>query len=521
MACATGCNRVGQVVCSAEAGRERGRADQQHQCILIKDCVQEVPSSCGSYIVYKDGHESTAWQQADFDDSAWPTALDGGDNGVPPWGLRSDISGEAHWIWTHDNDEHDKVYCRFVSNHIDIHCPAAAARYLRDYPDLHQYPELDAFDHYNANEGGKAEGRIWHSNDDGAFSICRALHLANLESITIAGELCNEDGTNKGSHCEIIHTSDQYDYQFMSEELHDDKAITFAVRAHNDAHIGFFERNDAGGDAGDTSGASHGAQYEIVLSGWDGTQSVIREAAQGENHATLDTTGIIDENDSRQFWASAANGVIRLGRGNVVGFNVLLQWQDPDAVLDLHWAAVATGWGSDGDWTVCIPESCSGWHDAMEAKESGNVSIDLIDPNSDSVFTGTGVVNFLGDETGCGEDGSSRCYSRNVNSDESVTWTLYGCRAGLYDLGWSKTVMLSPFCRAGRLANPRSTVLQPTRSRRATGSSTSTSTAAPRRCSPSPRTTATWPTPRASAARRNAAATWASSLWAGSTWSKA
>ena len=117
---------------------------------------------------------------------------------------------------------------------------------------------------------------------------------------------------------------------------------------------------DLAGDAGDFGGSSHGPQYEIVLSGWDGTQSVIREAAQGENHAVTDTTNIIDENDSRQFWASAANGVIRLGRGNVVGFNVLLQWQDPDAVLDLHWAAVATGWGSDGDWIVCIPERCGG-----------------------------------------------------------------------------------------------------------------------------------------------------------------
>ena len=58
---------------------------------------------------------------------------DGGDNGVAPWGLRESISGEAHWIWTHDNDVHDTVYCRYVSNHVDIHCPAAAARYLRDY----------------------------------------------------------------------------------------------------------------------------------------------------------------------------------------------------------------------------------------------------------------------------------------------------------------------------------------------------------------------------------------------------
>ena len=225
----------------------------------------------------------------------------------------------------------------------------------------------------------------------------------------------------------------------MTEELNEEVAITFAVRASNDAHIGFFETDDAAGDAGDFSGASHGAQYEIVLSGWGGTQSVIREAAQGDNHATTDTTGILSPDDSRQFWASAANGIIRLGRGNVVGFSVLLQWQDPDAVLDLHWAAVATGWGSEGDWTVCIPEHCSGWHDGFEATITGNVSLDPVDAASAYAtvgdgFTGEGVINFQGDST-CGAAGTDPCYNQNTGV-ESVTWALYGCKAGAYDLGF-------------------------------------------------------------------------------------
>ena len=92
----------------------------------------------------------------------------------------------------------------------------------------------------------------------------------------------------------------------------------------------------------------------------------MEEEAQGENHAVLDTTGVLSPTAFRHFWASAANGIIRLGRGNVVGFNVLLQWQDPNEVLDLHWAAVATGWGSEGDWVLCLPELCSGYHDAMD-----------------------------------------------------------------------------------------------------------------------------------------------------------
>jgi hypothetical protein len=345
---------------------------QGFECILLTECTEEVASSCGSYINWKDesnhqgattglSHAADAWTTADYDDSMWPAALDAGDNGVAPWGLRTGISGEAHWIWTHDNQQHDAVFCRYVSNHVDINCPASAARYLRDYPDLAQYPALDAFSHYNGNEGGKSEGRIWHSElwCDSSTQSAVVCDFQTLSDILLV-ILSNADGTNAGSHCEVIHTSDQYEYQPMSQELDDTKSIQFTVKANNDAHIGFFEDASATGDSGDFSGASHGAQYEIVLCGWGGTQSVIREEAQGENHAVTDTTGLISPTDFRHFWASCANGIIRLGRGNAVGFNVVMQWQDPDAVLDINWAAVATGWGSEGDWILCLPEVCAG-----------------------------------------------------------------------------------------------------------------------------------------------------------------
>ena len=135
MNCASTCGRAGQVGC-LEAG-------QGFMCILLTECAEEVSSACGTYIKYKDGghgegasSDSTAWLAPDYDDTTWPHARDGGDNGVAPWGLRSGISGEAHWIWTQDNAEHDSVWCRYVSHHVDIDCPAAAARYLRDYPDI-------------------------------------------------------------------------------------------------------------------------------------------------------------------------------------------------------------------------------------------------------------------------------------------------------------------------------------------------------------------------------------------------
>jgi hypothetical protein len=122
----------------------------------------------------------------------------------------------------------------------------------------------------------------------------------------------------------------------------------------------------------------------------------------------------------------------------------LLQWQDPNAVLDIKWAAVTTGWGSEGDWVVCLPESCTGWHDGFEAK-GVHVTFDAV--SSDHVyategdgFTGEGIINFTGDETGCGADGTGACYNQN-SGVESVTWSLYGCAAGRYDLGFTYSLL--------------------------------------------------------------------------------
>ena len=298
------------------------------------------------------------WKSASFDDSRWNQAGVAGGNGVNPWGLRQDVSGESQWIWTADPNGHDHVYCRYLSHHHARDCPAAQARYWQDYRDVAAYDGgyeasvgMEAWDHYKSY--GMNEGRIWHSE------------LCADDCQTVNGqEVCS----NKYSECEIKHTSSAYEYDYLRSRLDTDKAITFSIRANNDAHIGFFVNAQAG------DSASHqGPQYEIVLSGWGGTQSVIREAAQGENHGVVDTTGYLNPNDFRQFWASAANGLIRLGAGNIVGFNVITQWQDPNEILDVHRAAVATGWGNEGDWVVCIPEQCSGFFDATDAVLSGPV----------------------------------------------------------------------------------------------------------------------------------------------------
>ena len=191
----------------------------------------------------------------------WPAASSAGDNGAAPWGHRPDISGEAQWIWSADPDKHNAVRCRIETNHKPVDCPAAQARYWHDYQNIaaggsdNGGPGIEAFDHFI--ESGANSGTIWHS------------------------ELCNSDGTNKHSYCQAKHTDKGYHYQFLDQKLPAEKAITFSVRAHNDAHIGFFTSRAKG-----KSAAKLGAQYEIVLSGWGGTMSVIRQSAQGKNEVS-------------------------------------------------------------------------------------------------------------------------------------------------------------------------------------------------------------------------------------------
>ena len=119
------------------------------------------------------------------------------------------------------------------------------------------------------------------------------------------------------------------------------KAIRFSVKAGNDAHLGFF--SDKKGDH---------ENYEVVLSGWGNKKSVIRESAGGKNQVELATKNLLNKNQYRKFWASAQNGLVRVGKGSVIGKNLLMKWQDPKPHTATY-IGLKSGWGSDGRWKVC------------------------------------------------------------------------------------------------------------------------------------------------------------------------
>jgi hypothetical protein len=70
---------------------------------------------------------------------------------------------DAHWIWTRDNEAHDDIFCRYVSDHKPVNCKDAADRYEQDYPDVMEQSEaskLTPVEHFK--QFGREEGRIWH-----------------------------------------------------------------------------------------------------------------------------------------------------------------------------------------------------------------------------------------------------------------------------------------------------------------------------------------------------------------------
>ena len=192
-------------------------------------------------------------------------------------------------------------------------------------------------------------------------------------------------------------------------------------------------------------------------------RSVIRDEAQGEAKVATDTTGYLSGDDYRQFWASAANGLIRVGAGNDVGTHQFLTYQDPNDIIDVNWAGVATGWGAEGDWVVCIPEKCTGIHDAVTARLGGMELCDgcgqgcggMCNPRDcplgsagcpdGAVADGGGITTPFG-FTGGG-------FVNPVNeAGDTLRFHIGGCKAGAHSIGF--VYQLAPGTRGG-LTNHR------------------------------------------------------------------
>lgn len=181
---------------------------------------------------------------------------------------------------------------------------------------------------------------------------------------------------------EALYTPNYYNYQCHKADgttcadISSYQAVVFRVKARNDAHIAL----------SDVSG--HNAnKYEVVISGWSNTKSVIRYGNQYRNLVQKRTNGYLNQNEYREFWISwwDSGNKLRVGQGSIVGeqefMNADLRDDKPINVIQF-----STGWGSTGYWMVDKFEGCHTYLAGM-----GN---DCIDTGSSNGCLASGRLGF-------------------------------------------------------------------------------------------------------------------------------
>ena len=115
--------------------------------------------------------------------------------------------------------------------------------------------------------------------------------------------------------------------------------MMFEVMACNDAHLELME----------VPGNMTSDNYEIVLAGYGGKKSAIREGRSQKSVVLVDTPDLLNCNESRQFWVGWKDGYINVGRGRRYGQESFMSWQDPNP-HPVNAISLATGWGSTATW---------------------------------------------------------------------------------------------------------------------------------------------------------------------------
>ncbi|KAJ8298660.1 hypothetical protein KUTeg_022720, partial [Tegillarca granosa] len=122
------------------------------------------------------------------------------------------------------------------------------------------------------------------------------------------------------------------------------QSVAFKVKAKNDAYVGLFTNKP------DNKTTDF---YFIAIGGWKNTGSVIRNTRHGQPKFSDFSGNFLSENEYRDYWVSWSDGIIRVGYGLHVGDNIFMEYDDPEP-YDVNYAAVATGYGSEGDWIFYI-----------------------------------------------------------------------------------------------------------------------------------------------------------------------
>ncbi|KAJ8017844.1 C3 and PZP-like alpha-2-macroglobulin domain-containing protein 8 [Holothuria leucospilota] len=115
--------------------------------------------------------------------------------------------------------------------------------------------------------------------------------------------------------------------------------IEFGAKANSDVHLALSPSENSS------------ELYEIVIGGWNNTQSVIRRCEQCSHLVTEATDLYLSANEFRWFWITFdSNGAIAVGRKDES--TSFMKWADPDP-LEVQYLGYSTGFGSSGQFRFC------------------------------------------------------------------------------------------------------------------------------------------------------------------------
>lgn len=140
-------------------------------------------------------------------------------------------------------------------------------------------------------------------------------------------------------------TPDGYSYANVQYRAENRTSVEFRVKSAKDAHIGLFDKYN------------EQIAYEIIIGAGDNTYMGIRRKTQSNVEAFVYGT-FLNASEFRAFWITWANGFIEIGRGNIIGHDRVLHWQDP-APLGVSIVAISNWYGSTGEWEFqAVPGRC-------------------------------------------------------------------------------------------------------------------------------------------------------------------
>ena len=93
--------------------------------------------------------------------------------------------------------------------------------------------------------------------------------------------------------------------------------------------------------------------YDVALAGWGNRKTVIRTVLENNAHIvdTNNEHNIVSCTAFRDFWVSWTDNYVKSGKGNVVGQDILVEYDDSvSKAYEVNFVGISTGFGHSGTW---------------------------------------------------------------------------------------------------------------------------------------------------------------------------